>query len=132
MKYKSDIIFWLPRLLTIAAIGFVSIFALDAFDPKLSFMQQILGFLLHMVPSFLLLAILIYAWRHEKIGGLMLMLIGIGFAPLIFYKNYQHNGDIAMSLSIIALVCFPFILAGLLFLYSYWWRHQEEKNYNKS
>jgi len=87
MNYKSTIVYWLPRILTLAAIGFISIFALDAFDSKLTLTQQILGFLLHMVPSFLLLAILIYAWKHEKTGGLILMLIGIGFAPLIFLKT---------------------------------------------
>jgi hypothetical protein len=124
---KDRIIYWSPRLLTIFAIGFISVFALDAFDPKLSLTQQILGFLLHMVPSFLLIAILLYAWKHEKTGGLILILLGICFTPVIFIKNYQHNGNMAISLSIIALVCLPFIIAGVLFLYSHWW-HNRQKN----
>jgi hypothetical protein len=70
MKVSPKVIYWLPRILCILAILFISVFALDAFDPELSIWQQIVGFLIHLIPSFILIALHgslekgIYRWHY--------------------------------------------------------------------
>ncbi len=116
--YTMKLLPLLPRLLSIVAIGFVSIFALDSFDHG-TLGEQILAFLIHMIPSFVLTIILAIAWKWELIGGILYILIGIVLSPFIYTHNYRMNHSVWMSLEVIALITFPFILAGVLFLLSY-------------
>jgi len=116
---KTKILFWLPRFLCIIAILFISLFALDAFEPDLTFWQQIGAFLIHLVPSFILLALLLIAWKWEYIGGIIFTIIGLGFSPFIFKHNYDMNHSIWMSTGIIAMITLPFVGVGILFIMSY-------------
>lgn len=116
MKTSLKLLHWAPRVLCILAIIFISLFALDAFSPELSFWEQILGFLIHMIPSFVLLALLILAWRKEFIGGLLFLVIGLVFTPVIYNHNYNMNHSVALSLGIVALITLPFVVVGLLFI----------------
>jgi len=110
---------WLPRILCIMAILFISLFALDAFSHGESTWDQILGFLMHLIPSFVLIGILLIAWKWEKIGGIIFILLGLGLSPFIFKHNYAMNNSISMSLGVIALITLPFVLVGILFLVSH-------------
>ena len=116
MTINSRLIYWLPRIICILAISFISIFALDAFDPNLTIWKQIQGFAMHLIPSFVLLLILLIAWKWELVGGIMFLLIGIGLTPLIYMHNYRMNGSVGTSLWIITTITFPFILVGILFI----------------
>jgi len=116
MTINSRLIYWLPRIICILAISFVSIFALDAFDPNLTIWQQIQGFAMHLIPSFILLLILLIAWKWELVGGIIFLLIGIGLSPFIYIHNFRMNGSVSMSLWIILTITFPFILVGVLFV----------------
>jgi hypothetical protein len=119
MAKQYKILYWAPRIICILAILFVSLFALDAFEPNLSIWQQIGGFLIHLIPSFILLGLLILAWKYEYIGGIILILIGLIFSFIVFRFNYRMNHNFWMSLGIIASITFPFILSGALFLVHY-------------
>ena len=119
MKTTSGVIYWLPRILCILAILFVSMFALDAFAPGLTIWQQIGDFLIHLIPSFVLLAFLIVAWKWELIGGILFTIIGIVMSPFIFRHNFAMNHSISMSLFVILMITFPFIVVGVLFIASY-------------
>jgi len=116
MKPSAKILHWTPRIICILAILFVSLFALDAFDPKLTFRQQIRDFLIHLIPSFILLAILVVTWKYELIGGILFTVIGMGFSPFLFKHNYEMNDSIGTSLLVILTIAFPFILVGILFI----------------
>ena len=118
MKTSLKILHWSPRILCIMAILFVSMFALDAFAPGLTIMQQISGFLIHLIPSFVLLACLIVAWKWELIGGIILALIGIGFSPFVYQLNYHRIHNVGASLVILLMITFPFIVVGVLFIMS--------------
>jgi len=116
MTINPRLIYWLPRIICMLAISFVSIFALDAFDPNLTFWQQLLGFAMHLIPSFILLVILLIAWKWEFIGGIIFLLIGLGLSPFIYIHNFRMNGSVSMSLWVIMTITFPFILVGILFI----------------
>lgn len=100
MKTKKKLLYWIPRILSIIAIIFISIFAFD--EPLAS-----LGFLIHLLPSFILIIILIIAWKWEFIGGIIYIAIGIVFT--IFFKTYE---DIIVFL----LISLPWIIIGVLFI----------------
>ena len=119
MKKSTKVIHWLPRIICILAILFVSMFALDAFEAELTIWQQIGAFLMHLIPSFILLALLIVSWKWEFIGGIIFTLIGLGFSPFIFLHNYKMNQSIGMSLGIIMAITIPFAIVGVLFIVSH-------------
>jgi hypothetical protein len=119
MKNSSNIFQWVPRILGILAILFISLFAADSFSPNLTLSQQLLGFLIHLIPSFVLLGVLILAWKRELIGGIVFCVIGIVMSPFVFSLNYKMNHSIWISLGIILLITFPFIVLGFLFILSY-------------
>ena len=67
METKVKVLHWLPRIICILAILFVSMLALDSFAPGLTIWQQLGAFLMHLIPSFVLLVFLVIAWKWELI-----------------------------------------------------------------
>lgn len=118
MKNSVKIVYWAPRIICILAILFISMFALDSFSPDKTIWQQLGAFFIHLIPSYILIALLIIAWKWEYIGGLIFIVIGLGFSPFIFIHNYNINNSIWMSLFIILMITFPFIIVGVLFIWS--------------
>lgn len=116
MKLPKKAVFLAPRILGITAIAFISIFALDAFQPELTIWQQLGGFFMHLIPSFILLTIFLVAWKRELIGGIIFIALALIMSPVIYFHNYHMNGSVWMSLSIILLITFPFFLLGILFI----------------
>ncbi len=119
MNTTDKIIHWIPRIICILAILFVSMFAFDVFSPDLTIWQQIIALLIHLIPSFILTGILIIAWRWEKIGGIILTSTGVILCILVFYLNYKRNGfSFVQSLINASILCLPFVIAGILFIIS--------------
>jgi hypothetical protein len=61
------------------------------------------GFLIHNIPVFIVILLLVFAWKKQNIGGILFILAGIGFA--LFF-----------GISAFFVISFPLILAGVLFL----------------
>ncbi|OGB62348.1 MAG: hypothetical protein A2Y94_11380 [Caldithrix sp. RBG_13_44_9] len=125
MKTSIRVFHWLPRIICILAILFVSLFAADAFAPGLTIWQQLGAFFIHLIPSFILLALLIVSWKWEFIGGIIFTVIGLGLSPLVFMINYKMNHSIWMSLGIILMITIPFVVVGILFIMSH---NKKKKN----
>ena len=113
MKKSYEILYWTPRILCIIAILFISLFALDAFDHGETIWQKLGAFTMHLIPSFVLTAILIIAWKWERIGGGIFLLIGLIATPWIFKHNYDMNQSIGLTIGIICSITLPFIIVGL-------------------
>jgi hypothetical protein len=120
MKSNVNAFHWLPRIICILAILFVSMFAADAFSPELTFWQQIGAFLMHLIPSFVLLLFLVIAWKWELVGGIILTLTGIVMSPFIFNLNYNRNHfSVGQCIGILCMITLPFIIVGILFIISH-------------
>jgi len=128
MKTPIQLLHWSPRILCIVAILFVSLFALDAFAPGLTIWQQIADFSMHLIPSFILLACLIVAWKKELIGGILFTLIGLALSPFIFQMNYHRTQSVGVSLVIILMITFPFVIVGVLFILSHFMKKKNLQN----
>ncbi len=121
MKTSAKVLQWTPRILCILAILFLGLFSLDAFAPGLTIWQQLGGFFMHNIPSFVLLAALIIAWKRELTGGIILIILSIAFSIFVFQINYGRNRfSLGVSLRNTAMIAFPFIVAGILFIWSHY------------
>ncbi|MBT4824700.1 hypothetical protein HN695_07965 [Candidatus Woesearchaeota archaeon] len=109
-KKLKKTIYWLPRILMILFICFISMFAFDMFDEG-SFWKMLIGFFIHMLPTFALVILLTIAWKWEKIGGILIILLGIIFT--IFFNTYKE----VISFLLISM---PVFIVGGLFLWSWW------------
>ena len=126
MKTSSKALSWTARILCILAILFVSLFSLDSFSSERTFWQNTAAFLMHNIPSFILIALLIIAWKWEKAGGIILTIIGLAFSIFIFVFNFKRNHFPVMTCLLQALViAMPFVLAGILFILSHFRRKKE-------
>ena len=126
--FSPKFFYWLPRILCIVAILFVSMFASDAFSSEESFIVQLGDFIMHLIPSFVLLFLLIVTWKKELLGGIIFMIIGLGMSPFIFSKNYTMNNSLWMSLGIILTITIPFFIVGVLFIISYYKNKKNKSN----
>ena len=119
MKTWVKVIHWAPRIICILAILFISLFAGDAFEHGETIWQKLGAFFMHLIPSFILLAFLVVAWKWEFVGGIIFMAVGLGFSPFIFTHNYSMNHSVGLSLAIVMFINMPFVLTGALFLVSH-------------
>ncbi|HNY15456.1 MAG TPA: hypothetical protein PKI12_07935 [Bacteroidales bacterium] len=103
----KKILFWLPRILGIVSIMFIMLFSLDALTGGDSPGKKIIGFLIHNIPSFILIAALIFAWKYEITGGIVFIVLSVAMA--VYFKAFSGNSG---SLIIIS----PFLLTGVLFI----------------
>jgi hypothetical protein len=120
MSTTIKILHWAPRIICILAILFISMFAADAFNPQFTLWQQIGGFLIHLLPSYILIAILWVAWKRELLGGIILTAFGLMTTPLVWNINYGMNHSVSTTLGVILMITFPFILTGVLFIASHY------------
>ena len=93
--------YWLPRVLAILTILFFTLFSLDVFAEHASFLDIVMGLLMHNIPTIILVAALVVAWKHEIIGGWAFILLGI--ISTLFFRT--------------ALFLPPLALIGGLFLF---------------
>jgi len=78
MKKKvNKLLFWTPRILTIFFILFLTMFSLDVFGTGAGFWKTLLGFLMHNLPSFVLIIALLISWKYEIVGGVIFILVGV-------------------------------------------------------
>lgn len=70
-------LYWAPRLLAIAFIAFISLFAFDVFDEQRGLPETLAALAMHLIPSCVLTAALLFAWKWEWIGTAVFGAIGL-------------------------------------------------------
>ena len=106
MNKKS--LYWLPRILGILFAFFISIFALDAFGEGIPFLEAVVGSLIHLVPTYIMIAILLIAWKRELVGSILFILPGLFF---IFFVNGMHWSAYLLIGGSSILIGIPYIAA---------------------
>ena len=126
MRTSTKILYWTARILCILAILFISLFALDSVSSERTFWQNATALIMSLIPSFVLLAALIIAWKWEKTGGIILTIIGLALSIFVFILNYKRNHfSVANSLKNALILTIPFILVGILFILSHYRKKKE-------
>jgi len=114
-------LFWLPRALSILFIAFISLFALDVFGEQQSIWRTLAGLAIHLIPSFVLLIVLVVAWRWEWVGAALYA--GAG-ALYVLTLLPRAQPPAAMKLLWSATIAGPAFVIAILFLVN-WLRHDE-------
>lgn len=107
----NKFIYWTPRILSILFIAFLALFSLDIFAMNLNFWQTVLGLIMHNIPAFVLLVILIISWKYEWVGGIIYTLAGILYVVLTAKSQLEWQIVLSWSLTIAG----PTFLIGILF-----------------
>ncbi len=107
----KDLLTWIPRIIGLLFTGFMILFSLDAFSGDTSIAQKILGFLLHLIPAFVVGGCLLLAWKYRLLGGVLFMVLGMVFT--IYFSTYRTASHFVS-------VSLPLFVAGILFMVSQW------------
>ena len=119
MKRKSlDLQFWLPRVLAIFFLIFLALFSLDIFEGNYGFWGTILGLLMHNIPVFILMFVLWISWKHEIVGGVVFIAVGL-FYILMRWRSAEIPTDTLLNSIIIA---GPALVIGILFLINWFYK----------
>ena len=101
----------LASALGIGVCLFLSVFALDAIGTGEPWLTQLGNLAMHLVPVFVLAAIIALSWRREWLGAVIFTGLAVWFAWLA-----------RAHASWIATVSGPLLVVGLVFFWS--WRHR--------
>ena len=110
MTTRTSLLLWAPRLAGVLLALFLAVFALDAFDGR-PLPQAVPGFLIHLVPAGIVLAIVAVAWRLPLAGAVAFPVLAAVYAVSVRWR-----------LDWVAVIGGPLLLVGVLFLAS--WRAQ--------
>ena len=113
-------LFWTPRLLAMAYIGFISLFALDVFGEGYGFWGTILALMIHLIPALVLVAALMVAWRWEWIGAVLYAAGGTGYILMILPRRMSA----AVKFNWILTIARPAFFVAAMFLANWLSRSQ--------
>jgi hypothetical protein len=104
-------------VLCIAFTLFISLFALDVFGHERGFRETFVALFMHLIPSFVLLVMLMLAWRWEWVGALVSAALG----GLFLWWNFTYRHNVPAAVLIIA---GPLFLMAALYLLN-WFKRDE-------
>lgn len=111
-KKINKYVYWMPRIASIAFILFLALFSLDVFGNGMGFWQTLGAFLIHNIPSFVLLIVLLFSWKYEIVGGVAFILAGLLYIFLLLRNPVFEWYMISWSMTIAG----PAFAIGILFL----------------
>jgi hypothetical protein len=105
--------------LTILLAAFLSLLSLDVFTEETSFWEEILALVIHLVPTYIVVIVLLIAWKWEWVGALAF--IGLAIFYVVMSGGRQHW-------SAYAVISGTLVVIGVMFGVN--WKFREEKNIN--
>ena len=68
---------WVPRGLAVALGLFLAVFAFDVFQDGAAAGTTALALLIHLIPTFVVLAVLAVAWTRERAGAFLYLVLAL-------------------------------------------------------
>ncbi|TFH00878.1 MAG: hypothetical protein E4H13_06310 [Calditrichales bacterium] len=96
-KSTRGLLFWAPRILTILFALFSSVFALDVFAETKGFLETLAALVLHLVPTFLVIVLLVFAWRRELIGVIAFAGLAIAYVVVMWGRGFPWVTYVVIS-----------------------------------
>jgi hypothetical protein len=109
----KPLLFWTPRVLCLLFAVFLGLFALDVFNEGYGFWKTILALVIHLVPTFLVLAILAISWRWEWASALISVCVGAWYVISTWGRMHR---------SAYLIISGPLFLVGAMFLIDWIYR----------
>lgn len=109
-------IFLLPRILSVLFVCLLSLFALDIFSSYQG-VALLIPLLMHLLPTFILLGVIIVAWKFELVGAITFL----GFAIFyVFSVGLERHWSWYTAISL------PSAIIGIFYLISW---YEKRKNH---
>lgn len=102
---------------------FLMMFSLDVIQSGLSFWQIALGLFMHNIPAFILLAVVIYSWKHELFGAIGFFIAGLLYITMLLVSALRNQFEWYM-ISWSVTIAGPAFLTGYLYLIN--WRKKKK------
>ena len=109
----AKIIHWAPRVAAILIIFFTSLFSLDVFEIEAPPLQLLGGFIMHNIPSIIMIVLLIFAWKRPVVGFVAFLVVAAAF--IIFFVRDVY------AVSNLLLFVLPLLLIASLFYADWQW-----------
>jgi hypothetical protein len=110
--FSQKALFWMPRALSIAFCAFLSLFAMDVFDEHLGVWQTALALIVHLLPVFVLVVVLVLAWRREWLGAVLYTAVGLFYVAWVVSMS-RPVPQATKLIWILAIAGPAFVIAGL-------------------
>lgn len=108
---KTRKFIWIPRFFGIAFALFLILFSFDVFENGVN-AEAFGGFLMHSVPSFLLLIFIALSWKTPAATGLLFVLAGLFF--LVRFRTYDEWTSFFVLSVLPAVIGLLFFVASIL------------------
>jgi Na+/proline symporter len=122
-KRIEKFVFWTPRVLAILFIAFLALFSLDVFGQGYGFWGALLALFMHNIPTFVLVIILVIAWRREAVGAVAFIVAGLLYAVFIVINALGNPPLQWHYIPMILTISGPAFIVGILFLIG--WRRKK-------
>jgi hypothetical protein len=109
----AKVIHWAPRLAALLIIFFVGLFSLDVFGTGAPPLEVLAAFLMHNLPSLVMLVLLVFAWKRPVVGFVAFLIAAAAFAAFFVRDIY--------SLLNLLLFVLPILLVASLFYADWQW-----------
>lgn len=116
------VLVWTPRILSMAFVAFLSLFAMDVFEENVGFWPTLQALVIHLIPTLVLIVALILAWRREWIGVVVYAAVGVLY--LVWVTTLRRPVPAATRLVWAMMIAGPAFLIATLFLAN-WRKHDE-------
>ena len=107
------VLFWSPRVLGILFAMLLSLFSFDVFEEGYGLWRTIGALLLHLVPTFMVVVVLVVAWRWEWVGAVLFIALAV-FYTAWFWGRFHWSAYVVISGSLFVM--------GVLFLFNWLYR----------
>jgi hypothetical protein len=97
---------WIARILMIVFIVFLTMFSLDVFEMEATLLEKLGGFIMHSIPSLVLVAVLLISWRNPLLGGVLTL----ASAGALMLRWHLWRGMTFVT------IILPVIVVGILFI----------------
>lgn len=111
----KQVLIWLPRVLAIVFTLFLGLFALDVFGEGYGFWEAVGAFLIHLIPNFILIGVIILAWKRPWTGAIFFVLLAVAYMVMVRGNQMHWTTFLVIPL--------PMMVVSLL----YWLSWQKSK-----
>ena len=110
MQRRAFRFLWVPRILMVLFIIFLTLFSFDVFEMEGSIWTKVGAFVMHSIPSIVLAAFVVVTWKVPLIVGIVDLVLAVAYTVLVWS---QGNPQMAPGLAL------PLAIVGVLFIVAY-------------
>ena len=85
-KKSKNALCWSPRILAMLFALFISLFALDVFSGGHSLFKMMLTFLIHLIPTWIIIFTIIISWKREWVAAMVFIILGVAYIIMAWGK----------------------------------------------